>query len=85
MSKKEKLTQAIREFQSSQQQPDDYLKLIQASSMSVRQGDGLMWSDVRAAACDALYGEGNWGHFSDPIDGPHWSDKSTCDKSNHPG
>lgn len=47
MTKQEKLTNAVKTFETSLQSTDDYLVLFQVVRNVLSQGSGLLWSDVR--------------------------------------
>lgn len=48
MTKKEQFKQAVATFKESQQTSEDYMELLRVSASVLRQGGGLMWSDVEA-------------------------------------
>lgn len=46
--RKLKLKNAIKSFKSSNQDVDDFMELFQSTSMALRQGNGLIWSDIQS-------------------------------------
>lgn len=48
---------AIRDFHASDKSPDEYLELIVASHMVLRQGSGLTWGQIKDILNEELRGE----------------------------
>lgn len=53
-TKKEQLKKAIEEFRKSDQNKKDYMNLIVVSHRVLKQGSGLLWSDVEEVLEDVL-------------------------------
>jgi hypothetical protein len=83
MNYKQMLTDAVKKFEVKKEHtPQDYIDFIVVANRVLKQGSGLVWSQVEEAVKDGLYGVGQWGDNKD--EGPHWSDKPICDKSGDP-
>ena len=49
ISKEEKVTNAVKQFESSNQNIEDYMALFMVIQNITRQGSGLMWSQIQAS------------------------------------
>jgi hypothetical protein len=54
--KKQILINAVKDFKQSKQETRHYVDLIFHSNRVLKQGDGLIWSEVRAIIHDVLDG-----------------------------
>jgi len=53
-SKTKKLAEAVRTFKDSEQKPFDYMQLFMVVKSVLKQGSGLLWSDVNEVLQEEL-------------------------------